>query len=114
MESAKMAVAHCHSGTMPVVWKSGRWSVRVTTFSESIISSQTTLFGIVHAAATDVTMKNLRDRSVLIVGNGSGMLQALEVLTKRSITYENESETRIGIVHHFRPESARGGRPKLQ
>jgi hypothetical protein len=113
MESAKMAAAHCHSGTMPVVWKSGRGSVRVTTFSESIISRPTTLFGIVHATATRVTMKNLRGRSVLIVGNDSGMLQALEVLTKKSIIYENESETRNGIVRHFRPEPARGGRPGL-
>jgi hypothetical protein len=90
MESAKMAVARCHSGTMPVVWKSGRGSFRIATYSESISSRQTTIFGIVHAMATRVTMKNLRERSVLIVGNDSGMLQALEVLTKRSITYENE------------------------
>jgi hypothetical protein len=97
---------------MPVVWKSGRGSFRVATYSESISSRQTTVFGIVHATATRVTMKNLRESSVPIVGNDSGLLQALEVLTKRSITYENESEMRNGFVHYIRPESACSGRPE--
>jgi hypothetical protein len=62
-----MAAAHCHSGIEVLLRASRLGPFKSTTVSESSISRQASLFGIIHAIAMLVTMKRPRDNFVLIV-----------------------------------------------